>query len=326
MQNQVNWSVKRNKTFFKRGVSVLKWGGITLSLFILIGFACQQILTKLTADDFPPIGERVDIGDYKLHVYAQGEANDHPTIILESGLGTPSSYTDWKHIQSELSRFTRVISYDRAGYGWSDVATNERTAEHIADDLYSLLNQSGEKGPYILVGHSFGGFTSQVFARKHVEEVVGLVLIDSSHVDQKGGYSAVESYGIRVLKEIGTGRVLEWLNMLPMYDYFINDDLSIHFFHQHFYNRSQISELKWMMSKSIDQVRTAQAQGFGEIPITVLSAEHEEIPEWSDLQQQTSTLSVNGKHIVVNGASHYIHLDQPEVVLSSILEILDYHH
>ncbi len=322
---QVSLAQNKKKSFLGRTWAFFKWLGISLVILIIIGFSLEQIVTRASADKYPPVGEVIDIGDYKLHLYAVGEANDRPTVILESGLGTPSSYRDWDAIQSELSNYTRVISYDRAGYGWSESAKNERTAEQLADDLYNLLEQAGEKGPFILVGHSFGGFISQVFAEKYKDHTVGLVLIDSSHVDQEGGFSKAESYVFRVLKEIGVGRLLELMNMLPVADYFTNDELSVHFFHQHFYNDNQISELEFMMTKSVDQVRAAQEKGYQDLSLLVLSAEHDDYPEWSDLQAQTASLSREGKHIVFKEASHFIHLDQPEDVLELIVEMINKH-
>lgn len=314
MEKQIHVSVKKKRFNF------LRWFGVCLGMLMLICFTYHQIMTRVTADMYPPVGEIVDVGEYKLHVYALGDKTNLPTIILESGLGTPSSYKDWEDIQVELSKYTRVISYDRAGYGWSESASNERTAEQIADDLFKLLEKAEEKGPFLLVGHSFGGFTSQVFAHKYKGDVAGLVLIDSSHVDQEGGFSKGESYLIRGLKELGAGRILELINMLPIYS---NDELSVHFFHQHFYNDNQISELEYMMTKSAEQVRAAQAEGFGNIPLFILSAEHEEYQEWSELQAQTASLSSDGKHIVVKDASHYIHKDKPQIVIDSIMGMIE---
>ena len=186
-----------------------------------------------------------------------------------------------------------------AGYGWSESASNERTAEKVADDLHNLLEQSGEHGPFILVGHSFGGFTSQVFAQKYKEDVAGLVLIDSSHVEKAGVFSIGEGYLLRGLKEIGVARILELMNMLPLHEHFLNDEVAIHFFHQRYYNSDQLSELEFMSTKSVNQVRAAQAEGFGELPLYILSAEHEGLPEWSELQAQTASLSKNSKHFFV---------------------------
>jgi pimeloyl-ACP methyl ester carboxylesterase len=323
MENQLKVKFNRKPPFSKYMASFFKWLGILILFIIVIGFAYHQIVMKITADKYPPVGEMVDIGNYNLHMYTRGEGNGKPTIVLESGLGTPSSYKDWEYIQEKLSQYTKVISYDRAGYGWSNSAKNERTAEQIADDLHQLLHEAGEKGPFILVGHSFGGFTQQVFAHKYKDEAAGLVLVDSSHVEQEGGSSNAEIYLIRALKEIGVGHLLELINMLPIYDYFVEDKTSVHFFHQHFYNSNQISEMQNMMTKSAEQVRAAQKAGYGDIPLRIISAEHEEYPEWTELQEQNASLSTNGKHLVVKGASHYIHLDKPELVIDTIIELLE---
>ena len=84
-----------------------------------------------------------------------------------------------------LTAQTRVCAYDRAGLGLSDPSTlRPRTSQDIALDLHKLLAAAGVTGPYVLVGHSIGGFHVRVFAAQYPAEVVGMVLVDSSHPDQ----------------------------------------------------------------------------------------------------------------------------------------------
>ena len=101
---------------------------------------------------------------------------------LEAGLG--DSLESWRLVQPEISRFTRVCSYDRAGYGYSDPASMPRTSERIATELHRALRSAGEKPPYLLVGHSFGGFNVRVFNGQYSDEVVGLILVDATQEDQ----------------------------------------------------------------------------------------------------------------------------------------------
>ena len=84
----------------------------------------------------------------------------------------------------DVAKFARVCSYDRAGYGWSSAGPMPRTSGEIARELHALLMASGEKGPYVLVGHSFGGYNVRVYTGKYPAEVAGLVLVDASHEDQ----------------------------------------------------------------------------------------------------------------------------------------------
>ena len=126
----------------------------------------------------------VDVGGYKLHINCTGKAEEgQPTVILDAGLGGYS--LDWAQVQPEVAKFAHVCSYDRAGLGWSDESPNPRTSKYIAQELHDLLANAAEVGPFILVGHSFGGINVRVFANKYPEEVAGVVLVDASHEDQK---------------------------------------------------------------------------------------------------------------------------------------------
>src|SRR5258708_5600311 len=94
-----------------------------------------------------------------LHVWASGHGK--PVVILEAGIAASS--VSWSLVQPRVAEFTRVLSYDRAGFGWSTAGSGAGTAREAASELHRVLEQSGETGPYILVGHSFGGLIVRVF-------------------------------------------------------------------------------------------------------------------------------------------------------------------
>jgi pimeloyl-ACP methyl ester carboxylesterase len=125
----------------------------------------------------------------KLNLDCSGEGGI--TVILDSGMG--GSALDWILVQPEVAKFTRVCSYDRAGYGWSDVSPVSRTSLQIAQELKSLLDAAGEKGPFVMVGHSFGGYNVRVFTGQYPKQVLGLVLVDASHPDEGPRTDAVLS-------------------------------------------------------------------------------------------------------------------------------------
>ena len=89
-----------------------------------------------------------------------------------------STVLSWSDLQRELSRSFRVVSYDRAGLGWSDLGPMPRTADRIVDELHAMLERAAIPPPYVLVGHSFGGLTMPLFAERYPEEVAGMVLVD----------------------------------------------------------------------------------------------------------------------------------------------------
>ena len=130
------------------------------------------------ANDVPsPTGQLIDIGGRKLHIHCTG--NGAPTVIIENG-GAAFSF-DWELVQPEVTRFTRTCTYDRAGYAWSDVGPEFDTFNQAVHDLHTLLDRAGIAGPYVLVGHSFGGLLVRFYQATYPKDVVGMVLVDSSH-------------------------------------------------------------------------------------------------------------------------------------------------
>ncbi len=125
-------------------------------------------------------GQRVDIGGYRLHLHSMGTGG--PAVILDTGLGGPSSA--WGLVQPEIAKFTQVVSYDRAGNGWSDASPFPRTSRQIVEELHTLLAKAEIPKPYILVGHSFGGNNVQLYAAMYPDEVKAIVLVDSCHEEQ----------------------------------------------------------------------------------------------------------------------------------------------
>lgn len=119
----------------------------------------------------------IDVGGRSLLLACAGEQK--PTVILEAGLG--ADHTGWAMVQSAVAQFARVCSYDRAGVGQSDPAPTPRTSADIVQDLHLLLYNAGESGPYILVGHSFGGLHVRLFAHTYPDDLIGLVLVDAVH-------------------------------------------------------------------------------------------------------------------------------------------------
>src|SRR5689334_23107309 len=128
-------------------------------------------------DSAPPTLVRlVDIGVRRLHLHCTGSGS--PTVLTES---CSSSFSiEWALVQGQVDKFTRICSYDRAGFAWSDHGPAENTVEETMDDLHRLLRTAGISGPYVLVGHSIGGMYVRAYQRRYPDEVVGLVLVDAT--------------------------------------------------------------------------------------------------------------------------------------------------
>jgi pimeloyl-ACP methyl ester carboxylesterase len=122
-----------------------------------------------------------------LHIQCAGTGQ--PTVVLETGALAMSAL--WGNVLPEVAVHTRVCSYDRAGLGWSEPGPMPRDGLHIASELHALLQNAGEPPPYVLVGHSFGGLLVRVYRDRYAKDVVGLLLLDSSHPDQVARFEKV---------------------------------------------------------------------------------------------------------------------------------------
>src|SRR5919199_6834172 len=168
----------------RRGRGCLVWLGVSLAAFLglaLVGYMYEPMAEAADAKAYPPPGQMVDVGGYRLHINCTGTGS--PTVVIDGGWGDWSaSWSSW--VQPEVARTTRVCTYDRAGMGWSEAGPLPRTAEHFAHELHTLLHNAHVLGPYVLVGHSFGGLPVRVFAHEYAAEVAGVVLIESMHPSQ----------------------------------------------------------------------------------------------------------------------------------------------
>ena len=173
---------RKRKTLIGRIGRVLLVLIILLVLLATAGLLYQGIASTVDASMYPASGKLIDVGGYRLHINCTGRTSvGHPTVILDSQLGGNS--LDWSNVQPGVATFTRVCSYDRAGYGWSDSGPKPRTSERMVSELHTLLIKAGIPGPYVLVGHSYGGFNVRLYAYTYPQEVAGMILVDASHED-----------------------------------------------------------------------------------------------------------------------------------------------
>lgn len=163
-------------------LKILKWIGLSITSLLLI-LILVGLGFRLFRDKPVPPGKLVDIGGFKLHVHSTGEKNKKPTLVIEAGAGGHSEYYHW--LSEGLKDSLRVVRYDRAGIGYSELSDGSRDPETIADELHTLLEKTGESPPYILAGHSHGGHYIRVFRQRYPNEVAGLVLLDSGHPDER---------------------------------------------------------------------------------------------------------------------------------------------
>ncbi len=269
----------------------LLWLMVALLVLAVVGAIYQAIATERAERAYPPPGEMVDVGGYRLHINCVGQGS--PTVVLDGGSGEMSA--QWVRVQQEVSGTTRVCAYDRAGMGWSEMGPDPRDAKQITSELHTLLKGAGIKGPYVLVGHSLGGLSMQTYAHRYPDEVAGVALVDSS-IDtyqfsqrpeaqdssepQKQTFAVVpklERFGVSLPARLGIVRLLSKLSPaspeLPPQQ------------------RAQIDAL----TPSTRQVSTSALE---------FLAPKQAEPGWLKLQDDLATLSSNSMHRVVKGATH----------------------
>jgi pimeloyl-ACP methyl ester carboxylesterase len=306
-------------------------------LLVLAGACFQMIETRLDARHFPEGGRLVDAGGFRLMLNCTGVGS--PTVILEAGFGDVS--IEWRAVQPQIAKFSRVCSYDRAGYGGSDPGPTPRTSLQIATELHEALKNAGEMPPYVLVGSSFGGYNVRVFNGLYPNEVTGIVLADAVQEDQyellPKAWSALSA------------AQLEHCERLARYSFFVvnlgigrlmlraqgSRGEGAYLILQKKYLSARASELE-EMRVSAEQARSADH--ISDKPLIVLTAgentdatlrnglserDFEEFQRvWvNDLQMRLAHLSKGGRRIIVEGSGHDIPSDRPESIVDAVREL-----
>jgi pimeloyl-ACP methyl ester carboxylesterase len=157
---------------------ILQIVAVVLALVMLTRALNLMLLMRWYAKPAAP-GDVTQIRNRRIYYTLKGDQS--PTIVIESGLACCSA--EWWAIQDKLAETSIVLTYDRAGYGWSELAREPRTSRAIAIELKSLLDELELRPPYILVGHSQGGLYVNHFCRLYPDTVAGVVLLDPVSTD-----------------------------------------------------------------------------------------------------------------------------------------------
>ena len=131
--------------------------GVVLVVSIAILAIYNQIAIKTEADRIIPKGQMVDLGDYSVHVYAEGDSNSTPTLVFMSGSATVAPVYDFKAIYSLLTDEYRIAVVEKAGYGYSDIIEVDRDVATMVEEVRCALSGAGIEKPYVLLPHSMSG-------------------------------------------------------------------------------------------------------------------------------------------------------------------------
>lgn len=325
---------------------------VVLALCLPVGLAC--LLSATAQQPFKPTppappGKLIDVGGHRLHINCTGKGN--PTIVMEAGAGDFSF--DWSLVQPKVARFARVCTYDRAGYAWSEAGPTPRTMQQIVYELHTGLNNAGIKSPYVLVGHSLGGLIVRVFANQYPKAVAGMVLVDSSHEDQSIVIMDRTTKKEKVVhwRELASGKPIPPIQTtVPSSDGSNSasarspsnqteleapyDRLPLKIQQVRLWAISQPSYEAARSSETFDFVADELARMFAQrnetkyplsdMPLIVLtrgiSADLEE--EHDRLQSDLKSLSTNSKQMIAEHSGHFIHIEQPELVVSAVKQVV----
>jgi pimeloyl-ACP methyl ester carboxylesterase len=300
------------------------------------GWAAGVFARRNLLQQNPPPGRLVSVGGSSMHITCAGKG--HPTVILEAGLGDFSVF--WARVQPEVAVFTQVCAYDRAGLGWSEPGPRPRTHQEMVDDLHTLLEKAGVTGPYVLVGHSFGGINMRLFARRYPGEVAGMILVDSAHEQQADRFPVLASINERMA---GQFRFLSMINHFGLMALF-PEQVPVHGLPAGpaARYRARVAATPFfdaVLSESdclYKHERDAPAS-LGALPLIVLSRGRAETlpgvsPEqgerfeqaWREMQIELAGLSSHSKHIIAEHSGHNIHLEQPDLVIEAARELVNY--
>ena len=178
-----------------------------------VGATFENISVVRDQHAYAAPGKTYNVNGHELYLDCRGQGG--PTVVLFNGMGEVS--VSWARIVDQTDTHTRVCTYDRAGQGWSGDVDQPQDGLTVARDLHSLLQEAGEHGPFVLVGHSIGGTYALTYAAQHPQQVAGMVLLDSSSPYQftampaYAGQYAVMRRGLAVLPtlyRLGLGRLV----------------------------------------------------------------------------------------------------------------------
>lgn len=296
-------------------------------------FIYQRIAETRDQRRYPPPGRMIDIGGRRLHLMTAGEGS--PTVVIIPALG--ESVLGWLHIFRGAAAETQICVYDRAEIGWSDPPPHwRRTWDLMAADLYALLVAAGIPAPYVLVGHSIGGIVARSFYARYPDMVAGMLLVDSSHEQQaarlaeedwrRGRVGYARETARRQARILGLRRLAVALSLVREFDADIAREVPPE--HAGAYRAILLSTRQRRVNVREMVMATfarGQPPGLGSIPLTVLTrapGTGESWPTWAQLQDELAALSSRSEHLHAKTAGHYVHRDEPDLVVQAIRDLV----
>jgi pimeloyl-ACP methyl ester carboxylesterase len=269
-----------------------------------VGGAHETVRESLDRAAFAMPGQLVGVDGHRLHLHCTGAGS--PTVVLEAGLGEPSS--SWGWIVPAVARATKVCVYDRAGRGWSEPAARPLDGNAVANDLHTLLNRAQIDQPYVVVGHSIGGLYALTFAARYADEVAGVVLLDATSPEAftrlptypafYAGYRRISAL-FPSLARMGIARLVYGSNFGTLPSQARDEQRAF------WSTARQARSMRDELAEAPTAMKQAQSlKSLGDRPLFVLTAASGAQSGWQSAQDELAKLSANSVHRVLPDATH----------------------
>ncbi len=310
----------------------------------------QQICIRSDARKFPAPGKLIGTAEGPLHMQQMGAGA--PPVVFESGI--VASSLNWSILQPQLAEITSTYSYDRPGFGWSARGSRICTLRRMSDDLHRLVTAADVPRPYILVGHSYAAYILRVYARRYPEEIAGIIFVDPLMPEEWASPDRIQRRRLQrgawfaraggVLGALGVVRFCLWLlqrgnNAVPrrVVSVFggqaketatrILGELTklppptVRLIRE----RWSQARFFWTMARYIETLPECAAEVRGcnipaQIPVTVISGAHQPDVRMKE-HKALAAQSQHGRHLIAANSAHWIHLDQPELIVAAFREM-----
>ena len=316
----------KSKTVWRR----LKRIVVFVVCSILVGAIASAVWharrTAWAEKHHPPLGEFADVGGHKLHFHLRGTG---PSVVMDSGNGEAGSYA-WFGVEEQISAFAHVLTYDRAGTGWSEAGPAPRTSDREVEELRELLQQIEMPQPYILVGHSRGGFNMRLFASKYPDEVAGLVLVDAYCTDTFPDDTDVCSLApilnvVYAGRHFGLARLFYKGNLSHKSPNIQPDQIK-----KYVDMQGRTSNFESFVDQSTSQENwqelRSQMRGLGDMPVTVIAAKLTDDRygwKWWPAAQKALAANVGDNvELLEPECGHYVQAEQPELLVDTVRNML----
>ncbi|HXA65111.1 MAG TPA: alpha/beta hydrolase [Bryobacteraceae bacterium] len=267
----------------------------------------------------PPLGQLVDVGGYRVHIYCTGQGS--PVVVI---VGAGFSF-DWSLVQSGVAPRTKICTYDVSGTAWSDPGPS-LTCQVRVNEVHKVLTNAKIDGPYVLVGLSVGGMVGRLYASLYPSEVAGMVIVDHAFIDVGGDAPSVTS-----------SPAFAGLDSPPVLIHQTPIVLTVEDTSNFRKLPESIQELhRWAdsLKPALPTVETAQdclvqlkgtsqaANPLGNRPLVVVSTGND-LPNYKKLQTELLALSGRSRQLMANSSFHSVEIDQPEVVVEAIRQVVN---